>query len=320
MAEGVQFQLERQLEELEQMVHCGLFTKQETAAIIKKRKQCEYKVHRHSKSKEDYLQYIRYESALLALLRKRREKEGYSFRKKEIDHAILNRIHSLFRAAIKRFQGDVSLWLTYIEFCKEKRNHAMVSRTFSDLLAIHNHDPSLWIMAAQWEMEENKDAETARSLLQRGLRFLADSTTLWKEYLRMELIHVETMRQRMLTLTSASSEEAVADLEGDPVLSGKIVDVVYKQAVAAMPDRVDLLFECLQVAKAFAETHPRLRVDIYEDLKTRYATEPRAWDALARRHLDADNSKSNAASLIVDRWRRRGRGCRTTSRGGSGET
>ena len=56
MAEGVQFQLERQLPELEQMVHCGLFTKQETSAIVRKRKQFEYKVHRREKSKQDYLQ------------------------------------------------------------------------------------------------------------------------------------------------------------------------------------------------------------------------------------------------------------------------
>ena len=302
MAEGVQFQLERQLEELEQMVHCGLFTKQETAAIVKKRKQCEYKVHRRTKSKEDYLQYIRYESALLALLRKRREKEGYGFRKKEIDEAILNRVHSLFRAAIKRFQGDVSLWLTYIEFCKEKRNHAMVSRTFSDLLAIHNHDPALWIMAAQWELEENKDAETARSLLQRGLRFLAESTTLWKEYLRMELIHVETMRKRMLTLTAAADEGAAAAAAGsddDPILSGKIIGVVYRQAVAAMPDNVDLLFDLLEVAKVFAETLPDLEGWIYEDLTTKYATEARAWDALARRHLDGPRGTTPAKSTIV---------------------
>lgn len=286
MAEGVQFQLERQLEELEQMVHCGLFTKQETSAIVRKRKQFEYKVHRHSKSKEDYLKYIEYESALLALLRKRRESEGYAFRKKEIDHAILNRIHSLFRAAIKRFQGDVSLWLTYIEFCKEKRNPAMVSRTFSDLLAIHNQDASLWVFAAQWEIEANKDAETARSLLQRGLRFLGESTMLWKEYLRMELIHVETMRKRMLALTSASSAEdtLAADSANDPVLSGKIVGVVYRQALAALPEVVSLLFEFLEIAKDFADILPDLEKWIYEDLRLNYSTKPRAWDALARRH------------------------------------
>jgi len=297
MAEGVQFQLERQLEELEQMVHCGLFTKAETAAIVKKRKQFEYKVHRHSKSKEDYLKYIEYESAVLALLRKRRENEGYAFRKKEIDHAILNRIHSLFRAAIKRFQGDVSLWLTYIEFCKEKRNPAMVSRTFSDLLAIHNQDPSLWVYAAQWEMEANKDAETARSLLQRGLRFLGESTTLWKEYLRMELIHVETMRKRMLTLTSASSAEdtLAADSVNDPVLSGKIVAVVYRQALAALPDNVNLLFEFLEIAKSFADILSDLETWIYEDLKQNYSTEPRSWDALARRHIGMRTSRNTSA-------------------------
>lgn len=291
MAEGVQFQLERQLEELEQMVHCGLFTKPETSAIIKKRKQCEYKVHRHSKSKEDYLQYIQYESSVLALLRKRREREGYTFRKKEIDHSILNRIHSLFKAALKRFQDDVSLWLTYIQFCKEKKNHSMISRTFSDLLAIHNQDPSLWIMAAQWELEDNKDAETARSLLQRGLRFLGESVILWKEYLRMELINVETMRKRMQVLTRESGAHDV-DFSSDPVLSGKIIQVIYRQAVAENMGNVDLLFAFLEVAKVFRDVLPDLEAWIFADLETHFPDEPKTWDALARRHLSDESGFS----------------------------
>jgi len=286
MAEGVQFQLERQVEELEQMVHCGLFTKQETAAIVKKRKQHEYKVHRHTKSKEDYLNYIQYESALLALLRKRRETKGYAFRKKEIDHAILTRIHSLFRAVLKRFQSDVSLWLTYIEFCKEKRNDAMVSRTYSDLLAIHNHDPSLWVLAAQWEMETNKDAETSRSLLQRGLRFIPESIVLWKEYFRMELIHMERMRERMMVLNGGTfGEEQEMEIENDAVLSGKIAEVVYCQAVNQFPENENLVFALLEVATNFSSVLPTLEALMLQDLRSKFDTKPKTWDVLARHKL-----------------------------------
>ena len=38
-----------------------------------------------------------------------------------------------------------------------------------------------WIMAAKWEMEENSSMETARGLLQRGLRFNPLSKKLWLE-------------------------------------------------------------------------------------------------------------------------------------------
>ena len=39
----------------------------------------------------------------------------------------------------------------------------------------------LWIAAAKFEMETNKSMDTARSLLQRGLRFNPKSKNLWLE-------------------------------------------------------------------------------------------------------------------------------------------
>lgn len=47
---------------------------------------------------------------------------------------------------------------------------------------------ALWILAAQWELENTDTVASARSIMQRGLRFNAESQKLWQEYFRMELI------------------------------------------------------------------------------------------------------------------------------------
>ena len=43
------------------------------------------------------------------------------------------------------------------------------------------HIVELWISAAKFEMETNASMDTARSLLQRGLRFNPKSKNLWLE-------------------------------------------------------------------------------------------------------------------------------------------
>lgn len=42
-------------------------------------------------------------------------------------------------------------------------------------------DTELWIMAAKWEFECNNNPDTARNLIQRGLRFNNESKKLWLE-------------------------------------------------------------------------------------------------------------------------------------------
>ena len=53
----------------------------------------------------------------------------------------------------------------------------MISR----MLQIHQDKPKCWHIAARWEIEENKNIETARQLLLRGLHFHTDSQLLFTD-------------------------------------------------------------------------------------------------------------------------------------------
>ena len=67
-------------------------------------------------------------------------------------------------------------------------------------LQLHPREPGLWIYAASWEFEENKNTSGARSLMQQGLRISKQSEQLWLEYLRMELVYAQKLRQRQKIL------------------------------------------------------------------------------------------------------------------------
>ena len=67
------------------------FYAEEVRELVRKRKQYEYKLQKRSKVKEDFLEYITYESNLLKLLEMRRESTGYQHKQAEIEGSIKTR-------------------------------------------------------------------------------------------------------------------------------------------------------------------------------------------------------------------------------------
>lgn len=47
------------------------------------------------------------------------QKIGVTQKKADIEYVIANRVNRLFKQAIQRFKDDVTLWITYIKFCKQ---------------------------------------------------------------------------------------------------------------------------------------------------------------------------------------------------------
>ncbi|XP_052790415.1 U3 small nucleolar RNA-associated protein 6 homolog [Mya arenaria] len=288
MAEVVEHRVEEMLPELEQMSRVGLFTKEETGQILTKRKVYEYKLRRKQKKKEDFLHYIQYETNLLALVRKRRERTGYSFKKVEIDNNIVVRIHRLYKLVLYRFPEDVKLWLSYIAFAKQLKAKDLVSRQYTKMLQVHDKKPELWLSAAKWEFEENNNPDNARGLLQRALRFNQTSQTLWQEYYRMELMYAEKMRKRRSVL------DLETEGESDPVLSGGVAFIVFQQALEAIPDNAGFVIQFLPICLLFDFTSKQEQ-DICALLAEKFSDNPLAWDALARRHLARKSTSKNDA-------------------------
>ena len=65
MADKVQLSLEQTINELDQLVKQGLFTKTEIRNIIKKRRFYEYKFEKKDVTKQDFFKAIRYEKILV---------------------------------------------------------------------------------------------------------------------------------------------------------------------------------------------------------------------------------------------------------------
>ncbi|XP_074778321.1 U3 small nucleolar RNA-associated protein 6 homolog isoform X2 [Athene noctua] len=289
MAERVEQRLEDRVPELEQLERVGLFTRRETRAVLRKASALEYKIQRRALRKEDFINYIQYEINLLELIKKRRARIGYSFKKDEIENSILHRVHSLFNRATGKWKEDVQLWLSHVAFCKQWNAKHQLSKVFSTMLAIHSNKPALWIMAAKWEMETQLSSESARHLFLRALRFHPECPKLYQEYFRMELMHAEKQRKE-----KKEFEQAKMDLGefsySEEILNGEMARIIYRDAAQKIKG-VEFHLAVLSIAKLFDFTQD-LQKEILESLQTKYADDPLMWEYMARRELELGSLQS----------------------------
>ncbi|GIY84756.1 u3 small nucleolar RNA-associated protein 6 homolog [Caerostris darwini] len=282
MAELVHLRLEHTLPELEEMERIGLCNRKEIRSIVKKRNDLEYKLRRKQKRKEDFLKYIEYEMNLLNLVAMRRERLLCESKKTEIDTSIAKRINRLFKGVISRYPEDEKLWLDQIQFCKEMKWYDTINALQTRLLQVHSKNPSLWVMAAKWEMEETRSPENARKIFQRGVLINPLSSHLWREYFRMELMYIDLIHKRRAVLETHNMKETNSD-EDDAVLNGQIANIVYDKAIEAFDD-IEYALSFIEICLDFEFGRRHIEY-IFKDVTERFPEKEETLDALAKRPL-----------------------------------
>lgn len=284
MAEIVQQRIEDRIPELEQLERVGLFTKKEVKSMLKRATALEYKLHRLIISKVDFIAYIQYEINVLELIKKRRSRIGYQFKREEIEYPIIHRINTVFRRATNKWKDDVQLWISHIAFCKKWNTKTQLSKVFASMLAIHPDKPALWIMAAKSEMEDRNSSESARHLFLRALRFHPENRKVYQEYFRMELLHAEKLRKEQKELEQAEMD--LGEYEFPPeIMNGKLAEVVYREASKKIQG-ADFILSLLRIAAIFDFTK-ELQDVILQDLQNNHPDDSVTWDFMAKRELDA---------------------------------
>ncbi|GCB76605.1 hypothetical protein scyTo_0021015, partial [Scyliorhinus torazame] len=235
---------------------------------MKKVTALEHKVHRRALNKESFISYIQYEINFLELIKRRRARIGYTFKKEEVEYAIVNRIHGLFRRALTKWKVRQSS-----------------GRWGWGQLACGAE--AFWIMAAKWEMEDCLSSENARHLFLRALRFHPDSQKLYQEYFRMELMNAEKIQKEKQLLEVARVELTEADFPVE-IHRGELARVVYKRAIEKIAGNAEFHLSFWTIAANFNFAQ-ELQKEIVEDLQALHTNHALTWDFLARRELDTES-------------------------------
>lgn len=150
---------------------------------------------------------------LESLRRKRVKRLGV----KTTAHAGKRRIFFVLDRATRKFQGDIALWMQYIEYARKEKTYKKLSQILTSVLRLHPTKPELWIYAAQYALDTQADMTEARSYMQRGLRFGKTSKTLWMEYAKLEMIYIAKIaaRRHILGIDESQTEESKATAAED---------------------------------------------------------------------------------------------------------
>ncbi|GAM87514.1 hypothetical protein ANO11243_055400 [Dothideomycetidae sp. 11243] len=207
-ADKARFYLEQSVPELQSYKEKGIFTPTEISAIAAKRSEFEHRINMAgAASPSDYARYASYEQTLDTLRRmrcKRKAVKGTNFTGQK-------RVFSILERATKKFPGDLGLWMQYLEFCKQESANAKLAKAITKVLRMHPTKCELWIWAARHYFEAQGDMTTARSYMQRGLRFCQQERTLWTQYMKLEMIYVAKVAARRKILKLDEDTEEIQD-------------------------------------------------------------------------------------------------------------
>jgi U3 small nucleolar RNA-associated protein 6 len=129
--------------------------------------------------------------------------------KGSLAHAGQARILLIFDRGTRKHIGDLSLWMSYLEYARSVKATRRFQTVLTTVLRLHPTNAELWLFAAKWALEAEADMNSARSYMQRGTRFCNGSKELWIEYAKLEMIYLAKigMRRRILGLEGKTATE-----------------------------------------------------------------------------------------------------------------
>jgi U3 small nucleolar RNA-associated protein 6 len=129
-------------------------------------------------------------------------------------------VYFLYNRATRKFSGDLTLWMQYIDFARKDKAYKKLNDIFTAVARLHPTKPEIWTLAARYFMDTQADITNARSYMQRGLRFCKSSEYLWLEYAKLETIYVGKIagRRKILGLDiDRTKQQETADGDVDMI-------------------------------------------------------------------------------------------------------
>eukprot|EP00854_Cymbomonas_tetramitiformis_P012564 gene12564-14848_t len=309
MADTVQYLLEEMIPELEDLEKRGLFSRAEIKQIVKKRTHFEYLLKRRATLKTDFVRYIHYETKLDELRRHRKKQQGEDAVHGLGDTGGIRRLHFIFQRCVKKFRGDLQLWMKYFKFCRACGGHKRLDQALTDALNFHPNESGLWAYAAAWELEHRQDADAARALMLRGLRNCKHSERLWHEYFRMELVYANKLRERRRVLElDAPAPEVTEEEDGEDavklarnrerIMNGAVAILAYRKSIEALPQSSTFRLGFLKVLESF-DGFKEVEDAVLSNLASDFPLDEGCWDYRARFHLASADETSREETITL---------------------
>lgn len=225
----------------EELEAAKFFTTAEVRCMFRKRARFEYLLGRRGVPLAKYIQCIRFELGVINLLAIRKEQQPpVEMNQCSITRGLNRRVHLLYQRALRKFRGNVGIWLEFAAYCYANGNEALMSEVISHALQLNPTCAGLWSFSAFWEFKRMADISSARHLLLRGLRNSPESKVLWIEFCALELSYEVNTRLRHDILGMVREKQAFDN-------SGHVIRYIFCSAVNLHEEDSTLLHQLLSL-------------------------------------------------------------------------
>jgi U3 small nucleolar RNA-associated protein 6 len=214
-SDKARYYLEEQVPELQDLLRKKIFTEAQIKTIASKRSSFEHILNARGSHPTDYARYAEYEMNLESLRKKKVKRMGV----KNSGHAGQRRVFFILDRGVRKFPGDLKLWMQYLEFCRKEGARKKIKEVLTRLLRLHPTKAELWGYAARYAADEEGDMMAARGYMQRGLRFCEGTKSLWVDYARLECIYVAKIAARRRILGVDGEKRMEEKDEGEDMLA-----------------------------------------------------------------------------------------------------
>ncbi|WPG97429.1 HAT (Half-A-TPR) repeat-containing protein [Acrodontium crateriforme] len=258
-SDKARFYLEQYVPELQEYARKNIFTRDQISAITAKRSDFEHILNARGSTPSDYARYATYEMNLDNLRKKRCKRLGV----KSTTFSGQRTIFFILDRATKKFPGDMGLWMQYIHYCQKEKANKKLGKIFTQVLRLKPREYGLWVLAAKYYAEGQGDMSSARSYMQRGLRFCNDSKQLYLEYTKLEMVYLAKLaaRRKILGLDETRKEADALEDENMIVLPQISVEDIDPEANKGVEEVNAAALEKLASAPAFTGAIPKAIFD-----------------------------------------------------------
>lgn len=259
-----EFHAEKYIDQYEHIKKLELLTDAELNQVKRKRNNFEVSIRNSSNESnaKEYLEYIKYELALLKKFKQIEYQNENDFR--AIDRAVSRNVKDLFRQALKKYQDNRKIWGHYLSFAKSKFPNS-VTYIYQDMLNFH-HSIEDYMEAVKHEM--------STSNYNLAISFLIQGMNKERNSLELVALHIECSLKQ-------------ADEEGDKAFKKNTLTQVDKLYTKFIKESNDLkihigLLQSIQNFEFAIGFQNTVLIDLLQAFPDRAET----WNILAKRHLD----------------------------------
>jgi len=131
-----------------------------------------------------------------------------------------------------------------------KVERTQLSKLYEEMISRHPHKVDVWIAAAKFHLERNGSVDQSRKLLLRAQQQIPNSSEIYDQLFRIELIHAAQINKRLNVAGGSTGDNEPSESAEKDVRQGAVAVGIFLFIRKNFPDNFGVLYSMVVQAKS----------------------------------------------------------------------